>query len=155
MRGRKGLRSLYQYTLNTLFFLAVAGSSVESLADATYYQWVDDSGAAVHSDRPPPEGVEYEIISTSSNLIKTVSFEDGLAPSAVDSPAGDSVNSEEASQSTKGLELCKRATTNLETLTNSDKVKVRNDEGEVRFLSPEEIEVQRQTAQAQIGVYCE
>jgi hypothetical protein len=125
--------------------MVVAGSSVESPADANYYRWVDDSGAAVHSDRPPPEGIEYEMISTSSNLIRTVSLEDDVVP----------VNSEESSQSAKNPELCKRATTNLESLTNSDKVKVRNDEGEVRFLSPEEIIVQRQTAKAQLSVYCE
>jgi hypothetical protein len=125
--------------------MVVAGSSVESPADANYYRWVDERGAAVHSDRPPPEGVDYEIISTSSNLIRTVSLADDVVP----------VNSEEASQSTKNPELCKRATTNLETLTNSEKVKVRNDEGEVRFLTPEEIIVQRQTAKAQLSVYCD
>lgn len=139
------MKSLYRYAFSALVFIVVAGSSIESPADANYYRWVDDRGAAVHSDRPPPEGVDYEIISTSSNLIRAGSLEGDEVP----------VNSEEASQSAKNPELCKRATTNLETLTNSDKVKVRNDEGEARFLSPEEVEVQRQTAQAQIGVYCQ
>jgi hypothetical protein len=125
--------------------MVVAGSSVESPADANYYRWVDDRGAAVHSDRPPPEGIDYEMISTNSNLIRSVSLEDDVVP----------VNSEKTSQNTKNPELCKRATTNLETLTNSDKVKVRNDEGEVRFLTPEEIIVQRQTAKAQLSVYCD
>mgnify|MGYP001550745374 FL=1 len=55
----------------------------------------------------------------------------------------------------KNNELCQRARTNLEALTSSPQVKIRNDQGDVRLLTPEEIEVQKQTASAQISVYCE
>jgi hypothetical protein len=147
------LKSLNRYTLNTLLFMVVAGSSVESPADTDYYRWVDSQGNPIHSDMPPPAGIDYEIVGTQSTFGR-----EGAAPLEGDSTVGTENTqqaSAEAGRYEKDPELCQIARTNLDSLTNSAKVKTRNELGEVRYLSPEEMEVQRQTAQAQIGVYCE
>ncbi len=67
----------------------------------------------------------------------------------------DQVDTAEAKRSLKNPELCTRAKENLAALTTSEQVKVRNDQGEERFLTAEEIIVERQTAKAQLSVYCE
>jgi hypothetical protein len=97
-------------------------------------------------------------VSAGSSLKRAVSSDEGAVPLETDSGVGNGFNqidSTEAKRSNKNPELCQRARTNLEALTSSAKVRVRNEQGEVRFLSAEEMEVQRQTAEAQISVYCE
>ena len=64
------------------------------------------------------------------------------------------VDEEEARRSKKNPELCTRARTNLEALTGNAKVRIRDDQGEERFLTEEEVIVEREKARAQISVYC-
>ncbi len=44
---------------------------------------------------------------------------------------------------------------NLEALNGSDTVAIRNSQGEVQELDPQEMQIQRETTKAQIKVYCE
>jgi hypothetical protein len=128
------------------------------MTDNNHYRWLDDRGNPVYSDRAPPKGVDYEVISAGSSLKRVVSAEEGAVPLEIEPRAGnefDQVDAAKAKRIKKNPELCQRARKNLETLTSSPKVKVRNDQGEVRYLDPAEMEVQRQTAKAQISVYCE
>ena len=130
--------------------------SAPGLASSTHYKWINERGEPVYSDRPPPKGVDYEVVSTQSSFKRIVSGDEGAVPLETESRVGnefDQVNTQQKSK--KNPELCQRAKTNLEALTTSDQVKVRNAQGEVRTLSPEEMEVERQTARAQIDVYCQ
>jgi hypothetical protein len=127
-------------------------------AGQVVYRWIDDRGNPVNSDRPPPKGVDYEVISTNSARKRMVSADEGAVPAEVDSRVGnefEEVDPAEAAHFQKNPVLCDRARTNLDTLDKSDKIKTRNDQGEVRNLTDEEIIVERQTAKAQISVYCE
>ena len=45
-------------------------SGLAGAAGGTYYRWVDASGTEVNSDRPPPAGIEYETVSTNTNLLQ-------------------------------------------------------------------------------------
>lgn len=135
--------------------LLLAGNSY---AGTTHYHWNNERGESVYSDRPPPKGVDYEVISTSSNFKRSVSSDEGAVPLETEPRVGNEFNKIDTAQTDrlkKNNELCQRARTNLEALTSSPQVKIRNDQGEVRLLTPEEIEVQKQTANAQISVYCE
>ena len=49
-------------------------------ADNTYYRWQDERGNAVHSDRPPPPGIDYEVVSTSSSKFREVDASEGAVP---------------------------------------------------------------------------
>ena len=135
--------------------LVIAGNSY---AGNTHYHWSNERGESVYSDRPPPEGVDYEVVSTSSSFKRSVTSDEGAVPLETQPSAGnkfDQVDTAQADRLKKNTELCQRARTNLESLTSSPQVKIRNDQGETRLLSAEEIEVQKQTASAQISVYCE
>lgn len=125
-------------------------------AETMHYRWLNDRDEPVYSDRPPPKGVDYEVISSSSSFKRQVSGEEGAVPLETDpTPSNpfDQVNTERKTK--KNPEMCQRAKTNLEALTSSDKVKIRNNQGETRMLTPEEMAVERQTAKAQVDVYCE
>jgi hypothetical protein len=138
-----GLKPFYRYSLNAILLLVIATSSVKSPAETTHYRWLDSKGNTVLSDHPPPAGIEYEVVGTESRFSRT---------------AGNGVtrtDSTETENYKKNSELCASATKRLVLLTSSAKVKARDELGELRYLTPEEIEVERQTAEAQVAVYCE
>jgi hypothetical protein len=119
---------------------------------------MDNRGNPVHSDRPPPKGIDYEVVSTQSTFTRSVAAEEGAVPAEVKPRVGNEFTPQDSAkteQYKKNPELCQRARTNLESLTTLAKVKVRDDRGEERYLTPEEMEVERQRATAQINIYCE
>ena len=123
-----------------------------------YYRWLDERGEPVHSDRPPPQGIDYEVISTGSGLKRVVSADEGAVPPETRPRVGnefDPVDPRNQSRLKKNPELCDRAKNDLEALTSGAKVKVRNNQGEFRYLEQEEIQIEQARAREQISVYCE
>ncbi len=57
-------------------------SSFSANAGRNYYRWMDERGNPVHSDRPPPKGIDYEVVSTGSSLIRQVDAEEALCGGA-------------------------------------------------------------------------
>ena len=146
-----------RFFLAAMLFGIAAVSSSQLSAGTTHYRWVDDRGHPVHSDRPPPKGVDYEVITTGSGLKRVVTAEEGAVPPEVKPRVGnefDQVDEDEAGHNKKNPELCARAKANLEALTTNSKVIMRNDQGEDRVLTAEEIVSEREKAEALISVYC-
>jgi hypothetical protein len=136
--------------------LIVAGSQV--IAGSTHYRWINERGEPVYSDRPPPKGVEYEVVSTQSRFKRTVSAEEGAVPLETSPRVGNEffqIDPDAASRNQKNPVYCEQARQNLEALTTSLQVNVRNDDGEVRPLTAEQMEVERNRARGQIEKYCE
>lgn len=139
--------------------LLSAVALVASLAQAgtTHYRWVDDRGHPVHSDRPPPKGVDYEVITTGSGLKRVVPAEEGAVPPEVKPSVGnefDQIDEDAVGRNQKNPALCSRARANLEALSTNSKVIMRDDQGEERELSNEEIVSEREKAEALVSVYC-
>lgn len=136
-------------------YLAI-GIASYSLGE-TYYRWTDDRGNPVHSDRPPPEGIDYEVMSTQSTLMRSVEGDKGAVPKKVKPTVS---NDFEPVQTRKVMveknpEYCQRARKNLETLNGPARIRLRNDQGEYRYISEEEKAEQRQLAMDSISVHCE
>ena len=132
--------------------------SLSATAGRDYYRWIDERGNPVHSDRPPPMGVDYEVVSTGSSLIRQVNAEEGVVPANTDPSVGNEferVDTEETQVVKKNPEYCKRAQDNLATLSGSVRIRVRNDQGEFRYLDEEQKEIQRQRARDNIATHCE
>jgi Domain of unknown function (DUF4124) len=139
------------------FCLALATASLSSHAENTYYRWNDERGNPVHSDRPPAEGIEYEVVSTGSNLIRKVGAEEGAVPASTDPVPGNEFDPVKASgmdQPKKNPEYCKRAQDNLATLNSSARIRTRNKEGEYRFLDEDEIATEKAKALEAVAVHC-
>jgi hypothetical protein len=137
------------------------GTPSEAQASDTYYRWKDEQGKLVVSDRPPEsEQVEYEVVSQKSSLIRRVQPGEGAVPKEVTPRPGNEFTQidqrqEELEVVAKNPESCNRAKSNLDTLNTSARIRIRDKEtGELRFISEEEKETQRQKAQDTIRVHC-
>jgi len=145
-----------QLGLLTLCTLLLAGSATAQ-AEKVLYRWTDDRGNPVHSDRPPPAGVDYEVISTRSSLVRPVEGRTGAVPPEVEPRVGnefDPVNTA-APESEKNPELCQRARDNLQTLEDRPRIRVRNEAGEYYWLDEREKEARRVEAREAISRYCD
>ena len=151
------LKRLTKYSPVLAIALLTYAASDFSVAGTPHYRWVDDRGSPVHSDRPPPKGVDYEVISPGSSLKRGVSAEEGAVPLETAPSAGnefDQINTDEQGRLKKNPELCARARKDLEALTSDAKIKVRNKQGDFRYLNPQEIQIEQARAKEQITVYC-
>lgn len=145
-------------TFALLVTTAVIVFGYTSTASAeTYYRWVDDRGQPVHSDRPPPKGTEYEVVSTDTSLIRSVEADAGAVPKKVKPTPSNEFEQVEtkAPMMEKNSEYCARARENLALIDRSPRIKLRDDQGEVRFLDDAERAVERQKALDGIAAHCE
>jgi len=148
----------WKYTCRTLAIMAVVSlSSLQTQASSTYYRWLDARGNPVHSDRPPPPGTPYEVITTGSGLKRQVDASEGAVPATTEPTVSNDFEpiSTRDQPVQKNPEQCKRAQENLQTLNTKVRIQIRNDQGELRPLSPEEKEAQRKQAMDAIAVHCD
>lgn len=143
----------------TLLALA-AGAALGQMSSAygeTYYRWVDDRGHPVHSDRPPPSGTEYEVVSTDSTLIREVVAEEGAVPLKIEPSASNEFNPVEARAPMieKNPAYCERAKENLWALDNFARIRLPNEQGEMVYIDEKQKEAQRQKALKTIELNCE
>jgi hypothetical protein len=149
------------FTRIAVLALVLAGASLSTTATAVekgYYKWTDSGGRPQHSDRPPPAGVDYDFVSTDSGLTRRVTKEKPSAPKAVTTPApkksADDTRDNDPVAIEKNPALCDHARANLDTLNSKARVRIRDDDGAIRYLTPDEKDIQRQKAQDLIAVHC-
>ncbi len=135
--------------------LTVAGNS--ATASEVVYRWKDEAGNPVNSDRPPPKGIEYEVITTKSSMVRPVDAAEGNVPPNTKPQAGN--ESQPVAVTTppveKNAEYCRQAKDNLAALDSDVRIQMRNEKGEVYYLSTEERDVQRKKAVDTIKVNCD
>ncbi|WP_157976626.1 DUF4124 domain-containing protein [Parahaliea mediterranea] len=138
--------------------VALSLAAMQATAGTTYYRWQDERGNLVHSDRPPPQGVSYEVISTGGQFKRDVPADEGAVPREVN-PSIDNRFDKKAvktkEQIKKNPEVCDRARENLTTLETWDEVNVKDDQGDIRALSAEEKEQRKEEAKRQIALHCD
>lgn len=126
-------------------------------ADEVYYRWINDRGFPMLSDRPPPKGIDYEVVSTGSSFKRPVDAEEGAVPAEVEPSPGNEFAKEEVKKPAieKNPEFCARAKENLNTLNTSARIRMRNDAGELAYIDEGERNEQKKQAQDNIKAYCE
>ena len=150
-----------KWALNTCaIILATATVVIASLsahAGETFYRWTDERGNPVHSDRPPPKGVDYQVVSTGSSLVRPVEADEGAVPLEIKSRAGNDFEKTDTKKAVieKNPEYCQRARDNLATLSKNGRIRLRNDKGEYRYIDEEEKAGERQKAVNAIEDFCE
>jgi hypothetical protein len=133
-------------------------SGLASAAGGTYYRWVDATGTEVNSDRPPPAGIEYETIATSTNQeVEKIPGEETTAPEGEPAQTGEAGRETSPAQSAaiKDPEACKIAQQNLETLNSHARIRMPDEEGNFRYLNEDEKAAERVKAEAAIEQNCE
>lgn len=142
-----------------LLALSLAGSAAFA-GEKGYYKWQDARGKLQLSDRPPPNGIEYEFVSDDSGLSRRMSADEPRAdnlPSSTAQPTEIKDTRNEAEKRTtieKNPALCDQAKGNLDTLNSKARVRIRDADGSIRYLSEAEKEEQRQKARDLSAVHC-
>ena len=145
-------------------FLHIAASSMLVLylqgqpADASpTYRWVDDNGNPVLSDRPPKAGIPYTEVGVEAGFkrypkpVATETAEPVGQASAGNSSASPLTSSNGAEANPTQVvaadpALCEQAKDNIFKLETFPRMRVRGDDGAVRFMSDEERATQLATA---------
>lgn len=151
-------RSSNTFTLIAGLLVAIALGHISSASGETYYRWNDERGNPVHSDRPPPKGVDYEVAATGSSLLRPVTAAEGAVPAETKPKVGNEfepVDQKKMQADNKNPEYCELAKDNLATLSRSARIRVRNDQGEYHYLDEKEKEVQREQAKKTMELHCE
>jgi hypothetical protein len=150
---------LKRLTITALVFALATSALLGSRANAdrNLYRWTDERGNQVNSDRPPPPGIDYEVISTSSSMVRKVDPEEGAVPAKVKPAPGNQFDPVNTSKPVieKNPEYCARARDNLAQLDTRARIRIRNEQGEVRFLTEAERAGERDKAISAIEAYCE
>ena len=151
------MKRIIQICLCTAAAVTLTLATVPADAGSVLYKWTNEKGNTVHSDRPPPTGTPYEVISTSSNLMRRVKPDEGAVPPEIVPKPGNEFEPTEAQPRPvkKNPEQCKRARENLAVLNSKARIRIRDDQGQVRPLSEEEKEDQRQQATDAITRHCD
>jgi hypothetical protein len=145
-------------------FFHIAASSILLLflqgqpADASpTYRWVDNNGNPVLSDRPPETGLPYTEVGVDTGFrrypkpVATETTEPGgQAPTGSVSASPLASSNRAEANPAKVVEarpaLCEQAEDNIFKLETFPRMRVRDDDGEVRFMSDEERATQLATA---------
>lgn len=149
------MKSIVQYGLSTLMALALTASSLTALAGTDYYRWTDEQGNTIHSDRPPTNGTDYEVVRSGGRFESAIADDEETAQEDEDDAAKERANGTSPSKSQKNPEMCEIAKENLAALVSKDKVAMRNDQGEVQELTAEQIQEHLKATHGQINAYCE
>ncbi|MEP5570023.1 MAG: DUF4124 domain-containing protein [Halioglobus sp.] len=149
-----------KYPCNTVLIVLVALGILAASSTAkaeVFYRWLDDRGNPVLSDRTPPEGVDYEVVSTDSSLIRPVEAEEGAVPKTIKPTASNEFEPVKAQlpEIKKNPVYCGRAKENLTVLDTKPRIRIKDDDGEIRFLTDEERTVKREEALKSMEAYCE
>ncbi len=132
-----------------------------SAAGGTYYRWIDASGTEVNSDRPPPAGIEYETVSTTTNLLQREVPQEAPATEPAQSvpPKEDKGAAAPAGSAgtiiKKNPEYCEAARKNLETLNTKARIRLSDADGNIRYIDEKEKAEQRANAEAIIAQHCD
>ena len=135
------MKRIKRGSLYAVLAALLATASLASASGNTYYRWSDERGNPVHSDRPPPKGVDYEVVSTNSRLVRKVSSEEGAVPAETDPGPNPSNKSEQYEKKNpaaikKNPEFCQQAQENLDTLESAARVRIRDDAGGAKSKTP-------------------
>lgn len=154
MRVQHAFRKGLQGSLIVL----LATCSLHAAAADSHYRWLDSRGNTVLSDRPPPAGIDYEVISTRSGFKRVVKSSEGAVPREVVPSTRNEFEPVDRTATTateKNSEYCQRARENLEALNTAGRIRVRNDQGEPQYLNEEQIAGEKRIAEEAIRLYCE
>jgi homogentisate 1,2-dioxygenase len=125
-----------------------------SLSAGTIHNWVDENGNVNYGDAPPnsAKSENVRVQSAPSNPGKAL-------PRLGTSDNGAATNKDVATKQKQENEqqasiVCENARQDLQIITNSGRVRLKQADGSTRFLSADEIAERRAAAEADVDRYC-
>jgi hypothetical protein len=115
--------SLCCYLLTTTYAFSAPGK---------IYKWTDNKGQVHYSERPPL-GTQTEVVKPQIGHSEPVNYE-----TAATEKAPEAKKAASAKNALKDPERCDAARKNLDLLKTYTRIKIQGDDGEYRFLTPDE-----------------
>jgi len=142
-------------TLFRLIFVGVSLSlclsafSADNISKVTY-KWIDEKGIIQYTERPPAKSAYEKITVTASGgqEVTTVTAEEATE----DTEKTSNTMLDEVVQANE--RNCSIATQNMIVLTTKNRIRVSDDKGANRILTPEEKQDRIDATQKQIDIYC-
>ncbi|HWV14672.1 MAG TPA: DUF4124 domain-containing protein [Cellvibrio sp.] len=142
-----------KYLCSLTFIIFCLGSSQGAFAKI--YKWVDEKGIPHYGEQPPLNQSNKEVIKIKSSNRDLE--ESNVASATLSSSAASSQGA--APQQTQvrvpDRERCETAKKNQGVLATTGRIKVMGDDGEYRYLSPEELKQKADEANQAIKESCE
>ncbi|WP_349560353.1 DUF4124 domain-containing protein [Marinobacter sp. NFXS9] len=147
-------------TLGIALTFLLAISSFTATA-ASVYKWKDENGV-VHFGDQKPMNKQSETVNVRSGTSKADTNEKRMSPqqevdaldkSRAEQAKKDKESREEEAQAKQRQKNCEIATKNLQTISNNARIKISED-GEQRYLTPEEIQKKKEQFQKIIDEDC-
>ncbi len=118
-----------KFSIQLVISLSFVLASNQTLAEKLY-KWIDDKGITHYSEHPA-SNFKNEVIKPKTGHSDPVTY-------TVPTPAASASSSANAKTSLKDPERCANARKNQETLKTFARIKVKGDDGEYRYLTPDE-----------------
>lgn len=137
----------HKLALLTLFLVAFSGSAISK----DFYRWKDAEGVTHYSEKPPRDASATKVRATNTKMPA-----DGYSPSspkptekAQESTAAASANDKE-----RNAQRCEAAQKNAKTLQEKNRIRIKDDNGEYRYLDQNEIAEKLKMARQIIDEEC-
>lgn len=155
MRSIVNKASLFQ-SFKLFVFFAIT-SSVSIFASAEVYKWVDKNGNTHYSDRKPKntQSQSIHIKKHSPSIQNDVQSQaKALDEKEASELQAKQVATEDEARKKEIEEKCAKIRKNLKVIAESSRIRI-VENGEVRYLSPEEVAKKKAHHQAQIAEFCQ
>jgi len=136
--------------------LALLLASPGLLAEQTgYYRWKDDKGQ-MQATQQPPAGRPSEYVKLSTGKSSPAAGE----AAAAGAPKAGGNDGEQASKPIQGVpdkdpEKCRQSKETQSVLDSHARIREKGENGEYRYLTPDEISEQKRLVKESVDVYCE
>ncbi len=117
-----------------------------SLHAGSIHKWVDENGN-VHYGDSPPVAAKTESISVQSAPSNPGKALPRLSTEEADVASGDVSNDQAES-------ICESARNDLDIISNSTRIQLRQTDGTLRYLSPDEVDQRKAKAEAEVDRFC-
>ncbi len=139
-----------KFTAILTFSLACLFSwSLASAAPEKVYKWVDAKGQTHYGQRPPA-GTQTEVIKPQTGHSEPVNYE-----TAANTKEKEEKKPEDKAALSKDPERCDNARKNADTLKTYARIRIKGDDGEYRYLTPDEQQQKLDEANKAIEESCE
>lgn len=122
------------------------------------YKWVDEDGTVHYSDKKPRGSETTQVKVSTGKESKPGESVDQQINNLETQEEIDKVRKEQEIQTAEAekakQEYCEKLKANLETLANNVRIRTKGEDGELRFLTPEEIVEKRQSGQKSFDEKC-
>ena len=129
-----------------------------SLNAGSIHKWTDDDGNVHYSDSPPLS------VKTENVRVQAAPSNPGKALPRLSSPdtkttasknSTDTANNDNQVPDDQAKIACENAQQDLRTISRSNRIKLRLDDGSTRYMTTEEIEDRKAEAEADLELFCQ